>query len=297
MNIHEAWRQIRGTAAEKVLLNSHSAGEPCFRSVYGAGVTDERSAVAAAQQLRAMGLAVRENSMAGELELTGEGKELAEMVVRSRENGPERWENVQRAMLRFVADTSPGRAFEILDSTHALVDGRAITQAEAEMALDFLTSNGLLQTIRTDQADDLRPRVTNNGMYAMHEPNIRDYVERGFVSVSNDYSTNTNVSGGTVGAVVGGQGNTTSVAQNISRDERTQVLALVDRVLSGLNDSVEDASLRSKVHEIKAEAEGPGTSKAGILSKARDALLLASATEGGRSVIKWIGQIISSLGG
>lgn len=280
-----------------MLLNAHAAGNPCLRAAWEAGVADEGSAVAAADRLRDLGLAVRETSGAGELELTGEGQDLAEMVAGLRENGPERWDAVQRTLLRFVAESAPGRAFEILGSTDARVNGRPITQAEANMALDFLTSNGLLTTLPTAEVEDLRPRVTTNGMYAMHEPNIRDYVERGFVSVSNDYSINTNVNGGTVGAVVGGQGNTTSVAQYISRDERTQVLALVDRVLAGLGDSVEDAPLRSKVQEIKAQAEGSEPPKVGILSKARDALLLASATEGGRSVIGWIGQIISGLDG
>ena len=83
-------------------------------------------------------------------------------------------------------------------------------------------------------------------MYAIHEPNIRDYVERGFPSVSNNFSTNTNVHGGNVGAVVGGQGNAASVLQSITQDQRSQTIALVERVLAGLGDTAEDAPLRPR---------------------------------------------------
>lgn len=293
MNMHEAWREIRGTAAEKVLLNAHAAGEACRRSVYGAGLS-ESSAAEGAQKLRDMGLAVREVSLAGELELTDLGVETAERAVRSRHDGPDRWDAVQRAMLRFVLEKSPGRAFEVVSEP---VDERPVTEDEAELASDYLITHGLLRAFSTDQADDIHPTVTTKGRYAIHEPNIREYVERGFVSVANDYSTNTTVSGGTVAAVTGGTGNTTNVTQTISADERTQILTLVDQVLEGLPESSEDTALRSEMQELKTEAASPTASKTGLLARARDALVLATATEGGRSVIQWIGQIVTGLGG
>lgn len=115
--------------------------------------------------------------------------------------------------------------------------------------------------------------------------------------MANDYSTNTTVSGGTVAAVTGGTGNTTNVTQTISTDERTQILTLVDQVLEGLPESSEDTALRSEMQELKTEAASPTASKTGLLARARDALVLATATEGGRSVIQWIGQIVTGLGG
>ncbi|GAA2494800.1 hypothetical protein [Terrabacter carboxydivorans] len=294
VNVHEAWRQIKGSTAETVLLNTYEAGGEAFPSVYFEGIDDTLSGARGANFLRELGLAHDDSSMAAELVLTAEGSALAKHITQSRMDGPERWDAVQRAMLRLVAEGAPSRAFDLIGVE---VDGRLVSEAEARLALDYLTSHDLLVTFRSLGGPDLRPRITTKGMYAMHEPTIREYVERGFVSVNNNYSTNTTINGGNVGAVSGGSGNTTNVQQTITADERSQTLMLVERVLSGLGEDTEDAPLRAKLEQIKADVEGPDPSKPGILAKARDALLVAAATEGGRSVIQWIGQIISGLGG
>ncbi|WP_323095303.1 hypothetical protein [Intrasporangium sp. YIM S08009] len=296
MGIQETWRQIRGTATEKVLLNAHEAGGASLRSVYGAGVSDERSAIAAAQRLRHIGLAVQETSIAGELELTGEGHELAEKVLASRKNGPERWDAVQRAMLRFVADKSPGSAFALIGTADGEVDGQPITDSEARMALAFLVERGLMKTLKAMGAPDLRPEVTVNGMYAMHEPNIREYVERGFVSVNNDYSTNTNVTGGTLGAVTGGTGNTATVHQTITTETHKQVLALTRQILDQVPEDVEHARLRAEVESIRDEVESGTGKRETLMAKAGKAALMAGATTAGQQIIGLLAQLGETIG-
>ena len=296
--MHDALRQIRGTAAEKVLLNAHAASGACPKSVYGAGLA-ESTALGGAQKLRGLGLAVKEEevSLVGELELTDLGVATAEMAARSQQDGPDRWDAVQRAVLAFVRDTKPAQAGDLVGSEAGVVDGRSVSTDEVAQAFAFLEENGLLTSSKAWGAPDLRPEITQQGRYAIHNPNIREYVERGSNSVANDYSTNTTVSGGTVGAVTGGAGNITNVTQTISTSERTQILTLVDQVLDELPEASEDTALRSKMHELKTEAADPAASKTRLLAGARDALVLAAATAGGRAVIEWIGQIVSGLGG
>ena len=201
------WRVLRGTDAGTILLAAEGAGgamthEQATSSVDGC---DQRDAMMAIGRLEDLGLVAGADYDG--FPLTRAGRRLAQKTIQSQTDGPERWDAVQRAMLRFVLEQSPGRAFEVVGE---LVDGRPVTEDEAELSLDYLAAHGLMETMRTAEADDLRPKVTTKGRYAMHEPHIREYVERDFVSVANDYSTNTNVSGGTVGAVTGGAGNTTT---------------------------------------------------------------------------------------
>lgn len=294
MNIHDAWKQIRGTSAEKVLLNTHAADGPCSRATYGAGVSDEMSAASGAQRLRELGLAVREASLAGELELTAEGHELATIISQSRHDGPERWDAVQRAMLMFVKDSKPGRAGEIAG---AVVDGLPVTEDEAAHAFEYLSQHGLLNSVGAWGAQDLRPEMTSKGRYAIHEPNIRDYVERGFVSQTNyDYSTNTNVTGSNVGAVTGGTGNTTTVHQTIATDARNQVVALARQILDQVPDDAEHAPLRAEVESIRDEVESGTGKRESLMAKAGKAALMAGATAAGQQIVGLLAQIGQAIG-
>ncbi|GAA2494792.1 hypothetical protein [Terrabacter carboxydivorans] len=296
MNDDDVWRQIRGTDAEKVLIAAEEAGGVLTHQQAANVVGSEWAGSMATAPLRTLGLTSPDEDY-DEFRLSEHGRRLARKFRKSRIDGPERWDAVQRAVLEFIRDKRPGRAVDLVGTDEGTIDDRPLTEDEVLAEFEYLSDHGLAKSVRAWGAPDLRPEITNKGRYAIHEPNIRDYVERGLVSVSNDFSTNTNVHGGNVGAVVGGQGNTASVVQHISDDERSQTRMLVEHVLSALGDDTEDAPLRAKLEQIKADVEGPDPSKPGILAKARDALLLASATEGGRSVIQWIGQIISGLGG
>lgn len=296
VSTHDPLGQIRGTAAEKVLLNAYAAGGACPKSVYGAGLA-ELTALDGAEKLRKLGLAVDEASAQGELDLTELGVQAAEMVGRSHHDGPARWDVVQRAVLVFVRDTKPAQASDLVGSGAGLVDGRPVSKDDVAQAFEFLQENGLLTSIESYGAPDIRPEITQKGQYAIHEPNIREYVERGFVSVANDYSTNTTVSGGTLGAVTGGAGNTTNVTQTISTSERTQILSLVDQVLDGLPESNKDTTLRSKMQELKTEVANPAASRPGLLARAGEALVLAAMTAAGGPVIEGISQIVRGLGG
>lgn len=201
------WRELRGTDAGAVLLAIERAGGSLTQEQVIAGFNggDAWDAQMALNRLGELGLTGSVDY--DEVPLSRAGRRLAQKAIQSQLDGPERWDAVQQAMLRFVLEQSPGRVFEIVGE---LVDDRPVTEDEAELSVDYLVDHGLMRTMPTAETDHLRPKVTTMGRYAMHEPHIREYVERGFISVANDYSTNTNVSGGTVGAVTGGAGNTTT---------------------------------------------------------------------------------------
>jgi len=289
MNDDQTWREIRGTDAEKVLMAAEDAGGGLAHRQAAGAVGDEWAGTLATARLRELGLTSPDEDYDA-FRLSEAGRRLARKFMQSRIDGPERWDAVQRAVLVFIRDKNSGRAIDLVSSDGGIVDGRPVTEDEVLMAYEFLSEHGLAKSIaRAWGAPDLQPKITSKGMYAIHEPNIREYVERGFVSVSNDYSTNTNVNGGTVGAVMGGSGNTTNVQLTIYA--RTQVLALTERILSEIPDDAEHAPLRAEVESIRSEAESGAGEPESLLAKAGKAALMAGGTAAGQQIISLLAQL------
>ncbi|HET8600459.1 MAG TPA: hypothetical protein VFL99_09040, partial [Segeticoccus sp.] len=87
MDLQQVQRQIRSTDVEQVLLLAHAEGGQAKPSQIKEEISDESGGFAtaeASQQLRDLGLARQETSLAGEVTLTGDGKRLAERIQQSR---------------------------------------------------------------------------------------------------------------------------------------------------------------------------------------------------------------------
>lgn len=289
MDDNQRWREIRGTDAEKVLMAAEDAGGSLANRQAAAAVGDEWASHLATARLRELGLTSPDEDY-DEFRLSEAGRRLARKFSQSRIDGPERWDAVQRAVLVFIRDKDPGRAIDLVGSDAGTVDGRPVTEGEVLMAYEFLRDHGLAKTTAPAWgAPDRGPQITHKGRYAIYEPNIREYVESGFVSVSNDYSTNTSISGGVVGSVTGGSGNTTNVQLTVGA--RDQVLALTDRILSELPDDAAHAPLRAEVESIRSGAESGTEERDSLLAKAGRAALMAGGTAVGQQIIGLLAQL------
>lgn len=300
MNDHEIQAQLRGTDAERVLVAvcEEGVGEVSlqFQEATAGDVSLARQAVRDLQELH---LAEQERSLEGELTLTTLGIRVGSQIAKSRLNGPDRWDAVQHAVLRYVVTNKPSRASDIVGTDAGVVDGRPATEEEVAIAVEYLVDHDLLKVIGSAQIRDLRPSITTNGRYAIEEPNIRNFVDRGFrgVTLNNDYRTQTHISGGNVGAVTSGQGNKTTVHQKITIHQQSQVVQITQQILDQLPPvgDKETAPLRAEVVALQEEANSDAPDRESMASRAGKAALLAASTEAGRKVFELVGQLGGSL--
>lgn len=299
MNDHEIRARLRGTDAERVLVAAHEAGEGEVSLEFQEAATGDASlARQAARELQELHLADEERTLEGELTFTTLGIRVGSQIARSRLNGVDRWDAVQRAVLQYVAVSEPSTASSMVGTEAGVVDGRSATEDEVAMAVDYLVQHDLLKVIGIAEIRDLRPSITVNGRYAIEEPSIRDFVDRGFRGVTNnDYSTKTHISGGNVGAVTSGQGNTTTVHQRITTEQQSRIVQITQQILDQLpaGGDEETALLRAEVVALQGEANSDAADRESLACRAGKAALLAASTEAGRRVLELVGQLGDSL--
>ncbi|MBC9819702.1 hypothetical protein [Terrabacter sp. MAHUQ-38] len=301
MNERQVSRHIMGTSAEALLLAADEAGGQLLPSAFEAAVGDEREGHAAAAALRELSLAEGEPSAVAEVTLTYIGKKVAAVSRKSRTNGLARMEAVQRGLLEWLEDAGhPADVSVYLRDERATAFGVPFTKTEVDQATAYLVEQGLMKVLGSNASWALRPELTPRGRNALHsDGTVQDYAEgSGGDTTVNDQRYSWSVSGGTVtGVQQGGSHNTQHVALHLTHDERTQVLQVVDKALSGLPAADDVRPLRQALESIRDDAETGAAPKPRLLERARDALVMATATEGGRSVIEWLGQLVTSLSG
>lgn len=283
MTYAEIARQLRGTAAEAVLLQAAKHG-----GEGGNGAPDERAAYDGRQHLRRLGLLVDEESLAGEVDLNTDGHAVAAYILRSRESGEERLDAVTRAVAD-AALTTRGLGWRISDAA-----GRAVTEEELDTAVTRLerwrcakpqrrAAGGFSRLSPLDLMSEI-PRI--DGL-------LIDYFDpRAASHVDHSVTNTTNISGGTVGGVqTGGGGNTQHVSQTISSTEQAEMLAALGQVLAALEAEPNDR-LRADVEAIRGEVVSERPEKPRVREKVQAALITAGVTGASNLVFQGLAQML-----
>lgn len=298
MNDDAIRSQIRGTTTEDGLLALHAAGGTMSHDDFAAALHLEADrAHEVFLHLDRLGL-VRAADY-DHLPLNMHGERLADRIARSRLDGPDRRDVVQRAFLQWLADgEKPGSPKDFHGHPTATAYGVPLTPKEISQAAHFLLENGLIQGFQS-MAGLQGPSITYEGGYALHSDGlIVDFLKRGG-STTYDNSNTTNVGhGSTVGGIqTGGSHNTQHVTQMNAADQ-AQALALVGGLLAALEKADGDtAPLRQAVEEIKAEVSGDNPTHEGLKTRVVKALMVAGASESGHLVLQGLAQLLGMTGG
>ena len=228
--------------------------------------------------------------------LNSEGRRLADMIVRSRINGPDRWDSVQRGLLAWIGEATCNATSDYISTETATAFGFPFTVVEIDQATDFLADKGLIDIARTFQARGLRPAITAEGRYALHHHGtVAEFVKSGGSSATYDHSSNVSVTGGSNVAVQsGGQGNVQNVTQTLSVDSRIQILAKVNELLNAVPDDA-DPSVRIAIEKIRDEAASDKSPIATMKDKALAAMVAAVVTEAGQQIVAGLAQLAQMI--
>lgn len=286
MNDDSVRDQIRGSTQEEGLLflleEGGSASHESFEKAVHLDAFDAHQVI---QDLDRLGLVTAVDF--DSIPLSLRGRRIAEAVLRSRDNGPDRWDAVQRAVVHALLAKQPWRDL--------VVNGQPVTTAELEFAAGRLEEWGYVKQMHGD-----------NTVYAMHllprgneVPGLTGLIAHrhqraNFSHVDN--SNHVNVRDSTVGGVqAGGSGNTFQVTQTVTLtpNEQTQFLAILGQVAAILRETQADvADLDVAVTNLTDEASAPAPTKAALRQRVIEAVLVAGATEGVDQVAHLLAQLL-----
>ena len=235
--------EIRNTDAEEVLLAAEAAGGQLpYSGVVEAVRGDGSAGSYAAATLRRLGLVSEKQSMAGEITLTPQGRRIAQAVLNSRRNGPERWDAVERAIAESVRN---GGGWEVGD-----VGGVPVTNNETRLAVSNLEQWGLV-TAGRNAGDEIYWVMARDRIHQVPGVDglLKDHFE-GRASI-NAHSSTTNIGDGNVigGVQTGGHANTQNVT--LTSDTRSAVVSQLTEILTGLPNDV-DARVREPLEAARA---------------------------------------------
>lgn len=288
MNNDDIIREIRGTDAQRMLLALDAADQPLGPMAAGEAIgVDHRAAVAAGTVLADLKLVGGERSAARELTLNSQGLAVAARIRQSLASGPERWDAVQRAIVKAVLSEE--------DDDVAEVDGIPVTEPERLLVIAKLEEWKLVKVTRESGGMPIAlfPRDLIYEVQGI-EGLLRDHYERNG-SVTDNRNT-TNIHGSTVGAVqTGGHGNVASGNEAVGASERSQILLLAGQAASAL-DAEAPASLREAIEEIREAAAQPEVEKQGLRSKIGHALYTSGVSGATGAVTRYLLDMAALLG-
>lgn len=298
MHIDAIRAEIRGTTSENGLLFLYQAGGESSHADFAAALgVREHKAVEVQRHLDRLGV-IGEESDNESLCLNLRGAHVAENIARSRANGPDRRDAVQRAFLQWLADgVKPGRPVDFHGQPTATAFGTAFTVEEIKNAAQFLLDHSLIEGFQS-MAGLQGPTITYEGGYALHHSGlIVDFLKRGGSTTYDNRNTTHIGDGNTIGGVqTGGHDNTLTV--NLSVEQRAQVLGLVGGLLRTLDEAdVDTADLRTAVEAIQKEATSEGATKASLKERIFQALVLAGASEAGHLIAQGLAQLLGTVTG
>lgn len=307
MGLADQHEQIWGTDAEDALVWVRGAqatlGINQFRERYG-----EQRGQDAYYTLLHHGLISRRNSLAANASLTEQGVRLAEHIARSRLRGERRAEDVARFILdQLDDDERPPRLSDLLGDQPAVFD-EPITADELYEAGTWLKEEGLIKAnikLSSSRHDMLRPEITRLGRrvleaaadQSLHKA-LRSHTREG--TTMNDNRSYSMTTTGPVGSVVQGDHATVEVTQQVlSPTQQQQAHQIVTDLLA--NPEVQNApELVHSLHQLDEEISGDQPTKQGIMAKASETLLTATAqaagTAAGPLVITALQQLPQFLG-
>ncbi len=281
MTYDEIARHLRGTAAETMLLEAAEAGGETRSTSL-----EERAANDGKMRLRRLGLLVDEESLANEVGLNSDGQAVADLILRSRASGEERLDAVTREVVRASLATE-GRDWRVSE-----VNGRSVTDNEQAMVVARLerwacatplrrASGGISRLLPLDLMMEV-PGI--NGLLIDHfEPRTTSHVDQ---SVTNT----TSVTGGVVGGIQTGGGNTQHNLVTVS--ERVDMLEALGELLAAL-EADPNEKVRADVEVIQAEVMSDHPSKAVVREWAQKAFITATANGAGSAVVECVKHLVN----
>lgn len=305
MDVHTTMRKIRGTSIEEVLLVvADAGGESHLRPIEEAVGIDRRDVGEVAGYLRDLGLARRDQSLAGEVTLTHLGQQVAEAVERSRTTGQYRSDAVQGALLTWLeAANNPKSTDEFVGHADATAYDRPFTELEISEATVYLQSKALLRGVDSWGGTLFRPEVTPEGraMLRSGEP-VSEYLRTGGQASYYDQSNSTTFGGDNYGGVQTGPGNVQHVAVmavTITQDQRSTVLDGVDALLRELRVSEVDGAkpVEETLQSVRAEAASSQATQHSLRDAIAVAIGTAAATKGTEFVTNGLADLLRHLTG
>lgn len=291
--------RLQGTEEEAVLLAVAEDGGHSFPEVVDAVTGGRADTVRVVSNLQELGLVDREQSLAYDIRLTGLGSRLATQITESRTSGRDRSDAVRGGLLRWLArpDMFATHTRDFVGEPSASAWAVPFSDGEVQAASDLLTERGLIKSHGAwGAATGFRPEITPEGRAAVEsgEP-ISVYVRGGRPSA--DVTNTANFHGGNVAGVqLGGQGNTMHVVQNVTHEERTQVLAGVAEVRQTLADAgVVSAELDSALAAVHEEAAKPDASRPNLRERITEAVAVAAATQGASLALQGIAGLLNVI--
>jgi hypothetical protein len=287
--------QIRGTLAEGALVALGAAGGTLSHDDLASAIgSDTYGTHEVYLELERFGLV--DGADYDRIPLNSDGQRLADMIVRSRTNGPDRWDTVQRGLLAWIGAAMRNATSDYISTETATAFGVPFTAVEIAQATEFLDSKGLIVILTILQTQSRNPTITSEGRYALHHHGtIAEFVKSGGSSTTYDQSSNVSVTGGSNVAVQsGGQGNVQTVTQTLSVDSRIQILAKVSELLTALPANA-DASVRTAIEKIRDEAASDKSTIATMKDKALAAMVVAVGTGVGHQIVEGLAHLAQMI--
>jgi len=289
--------QIRGTLAEDALVALGAAGGTLSHGDLASAIgSDTYGAHEVYLELERLGL-IGAASYDG-VPLNSEGRRLADMIVKSRINGPDRWDAVQRGLLAWIGGATRNATSDYISTETATAFGVPFTAVEIDQATEFLADKGLIDIVSSLQVRGIRPSVTSEGRYALHHHGtVAEFVKTGGYPITDDHSSKVSVTGGSNVAVQsGGLGNVQTVTQTLSIDSRMQILAKVNELLTSLPGDA-DPSVRAAIEDFRDEAASDKSTIAIMKDKALTAMVAAVMTGVGQQIVEGLAQLAQMISG
>ena len=297
MNTDFVRSQIRGTLAEDALVALGAAGGTLSHGDLASAIgSDTYGAHEVYLELERLGL-IGAASYDG-VPLNSEGRRLADMIVKSRINGPDRWDAVQRGLLAWIGGATRNATSDYISTETATAFGVPFTAVEIDQATEFLADKGLIDIVSSLQVRGIRPSVTSEGRYALHHHGtVAEFVKTGGYPITDDHSSKVSVTGGSNVAVQsGGLGNVQTVTQTLSIDSRMQILAKVNELLTSLPGDA-DPSVRAAIEDFRDEAASDKSTIAIMKDKALTAMVAAVMTGVGQQIVEGLAQLAQMISG
>lgn len=296
MNDHHVREQIRGKAAEEGLLFLHESGgrasQDDFARALGPSPYDAHQVV---QELDELGLVKAVDFDL--IPLSHQGQRLAQIIVRSRVDGPDRRDAVQRAILERLSEGSGlGTASDFLGDPKAIAFGVPFEVDEIKQAAQFLFDNQLIMGFKS-MAGLQRLTITYEGGYALHSSSlIVDFLKRGG-STTYDNSTTNIGNGNTIGAFqTGGRANSQNVTQTVNPATRMSIANKATELLGQLPEPA-DSKLRKSLEAVRAEATSETVESSSLQALVLAAMASAVGSGLGESFMQELAQLAQMIPG
>lgn len=302
MDVRGIMSEIRGSQIEDVLVQVATlGGSSHLQPIEQALGIDRRDLGGVSKDLRDLGLAHRETSMAGEVDLTHHGKRVAEEVRQSRAHGQYRVDAVQVALLQWLQTASPKSVDEFIGHDDATAYGQDFSEAELVEAAQYLEHKDLIRGIAASGSPTvLRPDLTPEGRAVLRSGRpVSEALGAATPPSFVDRSNSTTVGGNNYGAVQTGTGNEQHMTVTLTQQQRGDVSEEVASLLQQLEDrQVEGAQpLREALQELRTLSESPTATEERVRSSIGLAIATAAATAGTDFVVSGLADLLSAIAG